>query len=174
MARDDDYSTLAATMPRAQFVERHPYPFLFGTLSLRKPYQPGRTMMMNPLDTRHGLLKSAGVGPVQSVELLLMPIRKIQDNFPSMITLGRTANNDVIIADVQVSKFHAFFRLGPDGVRYELADAGSRNGTTVRGRKLEPRGPAQLLAFGDLLGFGKLEFSFLDSGTCWDRLQKTG
>ncbi len=174
MNRGDEYAALAATLQREQYVERHPFPFLWGTLSLRKPYQPGRTMMMNPLDTRHGLLKPGVLGAAQAVELLLLPVRKVQDNFPSMITLGRTANNDVVVPDVQVSKFHAFFRLLPDGVRFELADAGSRNGTTVRGKKLEPRGAAQALSFGDLCGFGKLEFSFLDSGTCWDRLQKMG
>ena len=37
---------------------------------------------------------------------------KVQEQFPSMIMLGRTTNNDIVVGDTSISKFHAFFRLG--------------------------------------------------------------
>ena len=64
---------------------------------------------------------------------LVLPLRKVQSTFPSMITVGRTDNNDLVVPDEQVSKFHAFFRLVGD--RVELSDAGSRNGTFVGTRR---------------------------------------
>src|SRR5207302_10503529 len=69
---------------------------------------------------------------------LVLPLRKVQSTFPSMITVGRTDNNDLVVPDEQVSKFHAFFRLV--GERVEISDAGSRNGTFVGGRRIESRG----------------------------------
>jgi hypothetical protein len=51
--------------------------------------------------------------------------------YPSMITVGRARNNDIILADVSVSKFHAYFK--EDGHRFFLQDAGSRNGTAIEG-----------------------------------------
>jgi pSer/pThr/pTyr-binding forkhead associated (FHA) protein len=94
-------------------------------------------------------------------------VRKVQDAFPSMITLGRTHNNDIVIDDVQVSKFHAYFKL--EGDRIELTDAGSSNGTLVNGTALEPKTTC-VVSPGDLLVFGPLEFVLLQPAECWQRL----
>ena len=98
----------------------------------------------------------------------MYPVSKVQDAFPSMITLGRTHNNDIVIDDVQVSKFHAFFKI--DGDRIELHDAGSSNGTQVNGARLEPKGPGRVVRLGDLIVFGPLEFALLSPADCWERL----
>jgi pSer/pThr/pTyr-binding forkhead associated (FHA) protein len=99
----------------------------------------------------------------------VLPVRKQHDTFPSMITVGRTRNNDVVVADVLVSKFHAFFRVLDD--HYELADAGSQNGTRVGERVLVPKGPSLALQSGDIVYFAQLRFRFLDAGACWDELR---
>ncbi len=158
----------AGTMPRALYVERHPFPFLWGTAALRRPHHPGPTMKERALPSR--LDGEPGLQSA-SVELLLRPVHKVQRNFSSMITLGRTTNNDIVIHDLQISKFHAFFRVLADG-SFELADAGSRFGTQVGATKLPARGPAHPLSLGAVCSFGALELSFIDSGTCWDRLRK--
>jgi hypothetical protein len=101
---------------------------------------------------------------------LVLPLRKVQVTFPSMITVGRTENNDLVVPDEQVSKFHAFFRLVGDKV--ELSDAGSRNGTFVSGQRLEARGAAVAMKPRDLCAFGALEFQLFDSRGCWEFLRK--
>lgn len=58
--------------------------------------------------------------------------------FATMITIGRAANNDVEVPAKDVSKFHAYVRTEADGTM-SFTDAGSSFGTTLDGRKLEPR-----------------------------------
>lgn len=52
------------------------------------------------------------------------------------ITLGREADNDICIVNPAISKLHACFVAGSD--EYLLVDAGSKNGTEIDGRRLEP------------------------------------
>ena len=74
---------------------------------------------------------------------MLLAVRKVIGTFPNMITLGRTSNNDIVVPDVSISKFHAWFqRLGD---RVEVGDAGSKNGTAVNGETLPPRGARVLV-----------------------------
>ena len=60
---------------------------------------------------------------------LAVPIRKGANNGFPHITLGRTLNNDVVITDVTVSKFHAY--LVQTDQNYAVQDAGSKNGCFV-------------------------------------------
>jgi hypothetical protein len=101
---------------------------------------------------------------------LVLPLRKVQSTFPSMITVGRTENNDLVIPDEQVSKFHAFFRLVGD--RVELSDAGSRNGTFLATKRLEARGASVPVARGDRFAFGAVEFQLFDARGCWEWLRQ--
>ncbi|HEX8950905.1 MAG TPA: FHA domain-containing protein, partial [Polyangia bacterium] len=101
---------------------------------------------------------------------LVLPLRKVQSTFPSMITIGRTDNNDLVVPDEQVSKFHAFFRIVGD--RVELSDAGSRNGTFVGNRRLESRGASAPVSPGDRCAFGAVEFQLFDARGCWEWLRQ--
>ena len=65
--------------------------------------------------------------------LRVYPLKKKEGApFSDMITIGRTPNNDVCIADDSVSRFHAFFRDDED--HWIVCDAGSKNGTKVNGK----------------------------------------
>jgi S-DNA-T family DNA segregation ATPase FtsK/SpoIIIE len=108
-------------------------------------------------------------GEPASDGMLVYAVKKTQLAFPSMITVGRTANNDLQVPDVRVSKFHGWFRVTSD--RVELTDAGSRNGTFVRGRRLAAKAAGVQVRYGDLVRFGELEFELLDPGAAWDRLR---
>jgi hypothetical protein len=61
--------------------------------------------------------------------------------FAFMITLGRTANNDIAIEDEAVSKFHASF--ANENGTWTIADR-SRHGTWVDGQRLEAKSPTPL------------------------------
>jgi hypothetical protein len=169
MNRVEEFRNLARSNTRSKFVELCPHPFLVGMPQLSRPHQPGRTILVSQQD-REALLAQPRRRRSSSAEtsLIVLPVRKVQDSFPSMITVGRTSNNDVVIEDVQVSKFHAFFRINGD--QLELADAGSRNGTFVGKQRLEAKGAARPVRQGEIISFGHLEFVFLEAGSCWDRL----
>lgn len=101
---------------------------------------------------------------------LVLPLKKVQTTFPSMITIGRTDNNDLIVPDEQISKFHAYFRIV--GGRVEICDAGSRNGTFVGGRRLVAKSESAGLAYGDRFSLGALEFRLFDARGCWEWLRQ--
>ena len=93
----------------------------------------------------------------------LYAVRKVQTLYQSMISVGRTSNNDIVLADASVSKFHAHFRL--NGEVYYLLDAGSKNGTLLDGQQLVPKQPA-LVIDGAVISFGGLRFRFLSAFAC--------
>lgn len=159
-----DYFKLAQGSSRDSFVSAFQHPFLVGEGVLHQP-RPGRTMTFESGDTVAVDAQTIGRSELQ----LAFGVRKTNSTFPSMITVGRTRNNDVVIADVLISKFHAFFRIV--GQHHELADAGSQNGTRVGERLLEPKGPALRVRYGDVIHFAQLRFAFLDAGAAWDALR---
>ncbi|MDG9717975.1 FHA domain-containing protein [Streptomyces sp. DH24] len=69
------------------------------------------------------------------------------------VRIGRAPDNDLVVADLVVSRRHAELRALPDGT-YEIADLGSHNGTYLNGRPVTaaPIGP------GDIVGIGHSAF----------------
>jgi hypothetical protein len=66
-----------------------------------------------------------------------------------VITIGRGLDNDIVVDDAEVSRHHA--RLTRRGHDWILEDLGSRNGTTVNGRRIT--GPVTLMP-GAQVGLG--------------------
>jgi hypothetical protein len=166
-----DYIEVALTTPRDRFIANHRFPFLVGADVLAKPRGPQQTVHGKEYPEIQRFL--AG-GPPPAMRPLARPIvlavRKVHAAFPSMITVGRTSNNDVVVSDVQVSKFHCFFR--EQGGRFELVDADSTNGTFVGEDQLQPRGEAHEVRVGDQVRFGQVRFYFTDAASCWDLLRR--
>jgi pSer/pThr/pTyr-binding forkhead associated (FHA) protein/NADPH-dependent 2,4-dienoyl-CoA reductase/sulfur reductase-like enzyme len=73
-------------------------------------------------------------------------------------TIGRAADNDLVVADPLVSGHHAEVRLIGDG--YVVADAGSRNGTYLNDRQVMAPTP---LSDGDRLRVGDTPVVFTDA-----------
>jgi hypothetical protein len=75
---------------------------------------------------------------MNEVDLDVFPlVKKPGASFPDRITIGRTSNNDIVIADHSISRLHAYVRGGDQS--WVVADAGSKNGSWLRGEALEPR-----------------------------------
>ncbi|MFI1016865.1 FHA domain-containing protein [Streptomyces sp. NPDC020965] len=72
------------------------------------------------------------------------------------VRIGRSADNDLVIDDLTVSRHHAELRAHPDG-SYEIADLGSHNGTFLNGRPVD-HAP---VAAGDIVGIGHSAFSLV-------------
>jgi hypothetical protein len=103
------------------------------------------------------------------------PLRKRRGGmspFEGRIAVGRTANNDLVLCEATVSKFHAWFACGADR-RFYLIDAGSKNFTTVNGTPLVPQS-ATLIEPGDEIKFGRVETTLCHPEAIWTMLTKEG
>lgn len=76
------------------------------------------------------------------------------------VTLGRTNNNDLVIDDASVSRFHCWFQIDPASGIWHVADAESSNGTWLGDERLSPDRPAPVND-GTLLGVGDVVLAFL-------------
>ncbi|WP_307795266.1 FHA domain-containing protein [Actinacidiphila acididurans] len=79
-----------------------------------------------------------------------------------VMRIGRALENELVVSDLQVSRYHAEFHALPDG-RYEIVDLGSHNGTYVNGQPIQ----RHLLGAGDIVGVGHSTFRLVG-----DRLEE--
>ncbi len=171
MAAAVDYVQLALSSTRVAFVIASPYTFIVSDGTLPRMTGPHRTVPLEKVD----VLATQEAPPVTDRDKLpgrafmAFALRKVSDTFPHMISVGRTNNNDLVVPDMSISKLHAFFSHGPRG--FEVADAGSKNGTWVGGDLLGPRQP-RLVKLGDRIRFGRIEFTVVDAGACWDIIDR--
>lgn len=95
----------------------------------------------------------------EEAELEVYPLtKKPGASFPDRITIGRTPNNDIVINDHSVSRFHAYVRH--DGASFIVADAGSKNGSWLDRSSLEARKERRLPSRG-VLRIGDVDLRFL-------------
>jgi hypothetical protein len=106
---------------------------------------------------------NAGAPTLGVSESVVFPVVKSRTNaFGRGITVGRTGNNDVVLDDGSVSRFHAWFSREEGQGGLLLTDAGSKNGTWVGGARLTPR-RAVPVEDGARLRFGQVEVAFYTS-----------
>jgi hypothetical protein len=176
MSTTEDWRALATARGREEFIAAYAYPFLLALSGLDAPPAPARTIrmeggaeLMNAIMAERRRIQSEGgakKGPI------VLPVRKVQTTFPSMITVGRARNNDVVVPDALVSKFHAYFRQLDDGA-WGLADAGSANGTKLGDVELPAKGQPERVHAGDKITFGGVSaFRFLDAAGLWAALRE--
>jgi len=107
-----------------------------------------------------------GVVPPRSLasEPLIFEVQKGVHARPSGlafgITLGRAANNDIMLDDPTVSRFHAALQRDERTGVWYLHDAESQNGTFVEEARVDPRIPAPV-ASGAKLRLGDVRVQFL-------------
>lgn len=132
--------------------ERPTAQFLTTSLPLRPGAPPDRGP---PGDGPHGVL----------------PVRKRTDGnaFSLMITIGRAPNNDLVLADRRVSKFHAYFRRVGDG--WTVSDANSTNGTRVDDVPVPAERSVTLRSGARVVLGGAVVLEFLEGDDLFERLQ---
>lgn len=92
-------------------------------------------------------------------EPLAVIVEKTKDNaFQRRVTVGRTSNNDIVLDDTSVSRFHAWLQT-EEGQGWSIVDAGSRNGTWVASKKLNAKTPSGLSS-GVKIRVGVIELTF--------------
>ena len=127
--------------------------------ALRAPDGPQRTWSAASAAAVEQV-KKAGARP-SATDFTIYTVGPTGRSSGGFITVGRTRNNDVVILDVSLSKFHASLRAA-DG-KIEIQDAGSRNGTFVNDEQVAAvRGTKRvILETGDQIRFGTVEVTFL-------------
>jgi hypothetical protein len=146
------FAAAFAGQARSEFLARVQAPHLLLRLDAAAPADDGdtfRTVATTVAAQAHG-------------ERLLAPVQKREgaNAFAIMITLGRAANNDIVIPDARVSKLQAYFTRA-DGGAWQIHDPGSKNGTIVDGAALQA-GQALPLRAGAVMSFsGVAECVFL-------------
>ncbi len=91
----------------------------------------------------------------EDTEWLLEPIEhegEVVRLTGSMLTVGRTGENDIALPSKMISRNHARLLIGPNGIIVE--DAGSTNGCFVNGEQVKQH----LMHDGDLLELGDLRY----------------
>ena len=78
--------------------------------------------------------------------------------FADRVGVGRAQNADVCVPLRHISKYHAYF-MERDVGGYTITDAGSKNGTEVGGRLLDPR-ESEPVDDGDEIALGPYRFRF--------------
>ncbi len=78
--------------------------------------------------------------------------------FPEYIGVGRVSTCDIPIPLLRISKFHAYISQNSEGA-FTLADASSKNGTWIDGKRLNAREPVALGAIARVR-FGQHRFIF--------------
>ncbi len=82
--------------------------------------------------------------------------------FAMGVTLGRVDTNDLVIDDVSISRFHAYFQQDLKTGGWNVVDAESKNGSWLNAVKLV-KNIRTAVASGDQLRFGEIKLIFLDA-----------
>lgn len=81
-----------------------------------------------------------------------------RNNFKNMVTIGRTDNNDIVIKEGSVSKFHAYLSQALKG-GFKLTDAGSRNGSSISAGNVLAHQSAPIVS-GETITLGRVSLKF--------------
>ena len=96
------------------------------------------TRVAGPSTSSLSIIKGSGVG--QTIQI---------GSGVSGVSIGRSADNDVIVDDPLVSRHHA--RISHENGQYVIVDSGSSNGTMVDGTKVQTKvlSPGAVIKLGD-------------------------
>jgi transcriptional regulator with GAF, ATPase, and Fis domain len=81
-----------------------------------------------------------------------------------LVTIGRSADNDVVVSNARASRHHCRIEITGEGTW--VSDLASANGTTVNGERVERR----LLSRGDVVGVGSARMEVMSLGKGGDAL----
>ena len=84
---------------------------------------------------------------------------------PEESSIGRGAQNDIVIDSIQASRVHAVIEV--DRAFVTIRDLGSRNGTFVNDVRVE----SQVLAEGDIIRLGSYEMRFVAGDQEFSRVE---
>jgi hypothetical protein len=106
----DAYIEDAQSLSPEEFADRHGSAFLLlTTAGVGSPIRPAATMV-----ALHSFADEASEA-TGSVSLVAFPVRRGSKSVTHLVTVGRTSNNDIVISDISVSRFHAYLKQDVNG-----------------------------------------------------------
>ena len=96
--------------------------------------------------------QGVALGDILEARVIEIKERK-ESATPSHVTIGRAAQNDIILYNKMVSKDHAYLEIPEKGGNCSLVDVGSKNGTLLNGEEVTPN-KTYPLRDGDEISFG--------------------
>jgi hypothetical protein len=145
-----------------QFLETYHHPFLVENyLAPSSKIKLARVETISEFEL-NDIFPPSGKGVDETIlqaRVIALEKREV-DSSERMIFVGRSANNDIVLANKMVSKLHAYFCQVPGSEVMQLVDMTSTNGTFVNGTRLAPSVKSSLQD-ADVISFGpetKLEF----------------
>ena len=125
-----------------------------------RPLQPTAAFVRTSYRQR-GQTKDPRVNPPKMDFLLFHARQTSRSHFVDFVSVGRGTNNDIVVNDDSVSKFHAFFRRNDK--HFFLNDAGSANGTLCNEKAAPEKNREGLLVSSfDRIDFGNVRFTLLE------------
>lgn len=99
---------------------------------------------------------------------IMIPLckREQEDAYMNRISIGRSRNKDIVLRHNTVSKFHAWLEMDETGTLF-VADAGSKNGTRVKGTPVAPRTLVRVDP-GDEVYFGSINVTYCPAEGIWE------
>ncbi len=165
-----DYAARRKGLTRDEFVRKFPFPFLVerehGSDLGGAP--PVLSTMVVSQDRIKALM--AGEATSRAGRPVVPVVKRAGNAYAGMVTIGRTANNDIVLDSPAVSKFHAHFSHDAASDTYRLADADATNGTFVNSKRLEPKATVTLRD-GDIVAISQsFKFTYYSPGGFFDFL----
>jgi hypothetical protein len=115
---------------------------------------------------------------LQRLGIFLLRIEKsFRNPWKGRISVGRAANNDMVIHHASVSKLHAHFLIAegqsgvPTPLSLQIADAGSKNGTRKNGQTLAT-GESRVVGSGDVLHFGEVRCDLFAAAALHEQIRR--
>lgn len=146
----DDIKALAREMDPEEFERRFPVPALLVVY-----YEPEESEEPLHASSQGGVqlltmsIKSAAI--LRYLNRLAFLCKRPGNPYAHLVSIGRSASNDIAVAVDSVSKVHGYFAL--DGDLWCFTDHGSTNGSFLNDQPLET-GRKNTVADGDLLQLG--------------------
>jgi hypothetical protein len=104
-------------------------------------------------------------------EPLVFELKKTNRNsFTLGLTVGHADNNDIVIDDPSVSRFHAHFQRDAGTGVWKVVDAGSKNGTWVGDARLVPSRPSPV-SNRVRIRFGEVDVVFYEPASFFEYLE---
>lgn len=160
-----DYLERARALGRAEFIAQHPNHFLLK--------RPKKNAVSGTEPSKFGFATVAAkmdVDPFAGQWQILPVVKRADNPFPERLTVGRTPNCDIVLRLPFISKVHAHIICDENG-KLSIQDNKSSQSTFHNHRKLAPGDAPRPLAVGDFVGFGTIEFEFVDAGRLYDVLR---
>jgi len=150
------YLSATSSMPSKAFAEMHPDGFLVEKTQRSMDKEVIFQFSTKSFEDEEVLrVQKQGVvlGDILEARVIEIKERKEGGATTSHVTIGRAAQNDIILYNKLVSKDHAYLEIPEKGGNCSLVDVGSKNGTLLNGDEVTPN-KTYPLKDGDEISFG--------------------